>query len=73
MIKKIYLIIFLLSFSFSNVSANQISIELFTINNLWVLISTIKYDDQGRGKIFIVPIEECIRIRSGEKWKDAIG
>ena len=27
----------------------------------------------GRGKIFIIPVEECIRIRTGEKGKDAIG
>lgn len=27
----------------------------------------------GDGKIFIVPLEECIRIRTGEKGKLAIG
>jgi len=27
----------------------------------------------GDGKIFIVPIEECIRVRTGETGKDAIG
>ena len=27
----------------------------------------------GDGKIFIYPIEECIRIRTGEKGTDAIG
>ena len=27
----------------------------------------------GDGKIFVQPLEECIRIRSGEKGKDAIG
>ena len=27
----------------------------------------------GDGKIFILPIEECIRIRSGETGSDAIG
>ncbi|NQU17953.1 MAG: transcriptional regulator [Candidatus Saganbacteria bacterium] len=27
----------------------------------------------GDGKIFIVPLEECIRIRTGEKGKKAIG
>tara|TARA_B100000941_G_scaffold154426_1_gene109492 strand:+ start:18928 stop:19272 length:345 start_codon:yes stop_codon:yes gene_type:complete len=32
-----------------------------------------KYADKARGKIFILPIEECIRIRTGEKGKDAIG
>ncbi|MCH7521358.1 MAG: P-II family nitrogen regulator [Candidatus Marinimicrobia bacterium] len=29
--------------------------------------------DGGRGKIFILPIEECIRIRTGERGPDAIG
>ena len=32
-----------------------------------------KDGDKGRGKIFILPIEECIRIRSGEKGSEAIG
>ena len=32
-----------------------------------------KDGDKGRGKIFILPIEECIRIRSGERGSEAIG
>ena len=31
-----------------------------------------KDGDKGRGKIFVLPIEECIRIRTGETGKDAI-
>ncbi|MFO7937064.1 MAG: P-II family nitrogen regulator [Kiritimatiellia bacterium] len=27
----------------------------------------------GDGKIFVVPVEQCVRIRTGEKGKDAIG
>jgi nitrogen regulatory protein P-II 2 len=27
----------------------------------------------GDGKIFVLPIEECIRVRTGETGKDAIG
>jgi nitrogen regulatory protein P-II 2 len=27
----------------------------------------------GDGKIFVQPLEECVRIRTGEKGKDAIG
>ncbi len=27
----------------------------------------------GDGKIFVLPLEECIRIRSGEKGKEAVG
>ncbi len=30
-------------------------------------------EDGGRGKIFILPIEECIRIRTGERGVEAIG
>ncbi len=29
--------------------------------------------DGGRGKIFILPIEECVRIRTGETGSAAIG
>ena len=32
-----------------------------------------KDSDRARGKIFIIPIEQCIRIRTGEKGEDAIG
>ena len=32
-----------------------------------------KDKDKGRGKIFIIPIEECIRIRTGETGTEAIG
>jgi len=32
-----------------------------------------KPDNKGRGKIFILPIEECIRIRTGENGNKAIG
>ena len=31
-----------------------------------------KDGDKGRGKIFVLPIEECIRIRTGETGKEAI-
>jgi nitrogen regulatory protein P-II 1 len=27
----------------------------------------------GDGKIFVLPVEECVRIRTGEKGKEAIG
>jgi len=32
-----------------------------------------KDGDKGRGKIFVLPIEQCIRIRTGETGSDAIG
>ena len=32
-----------------------------------------KDGDKGRGKIFILPIDDCIRLRTGEKGSEAIG
>ena len=29
--------------------------------------------DNGRGKVFILPIEECIRLRTNERGNEAIG
>ena len=37
------------------------------------LIRGARSGEIGDGKIFIIPLEECIRIRSGERGKDAIG
>jgi len=49
------------------------------VNNEYVdavieAITTVaqKDGDKGRGKIFILPIEECIRIRTGERGSVAI-
>ena len=41
-----------------------------TINAITAAAKTGKIGD---GKIFIVDLEECIRIRTGEKGKEAIG
>jgi len=30
-------------------------------------------EDAGRGKIFVLPIEQCVRIRTGETGQPAIG
>ncbi|MBT3479361.1 MAG: P-II family nitrogen regulator [Candidatus Marinimicrobia bacterium] len=45
------------------------------VENVIEAISSVAYKegDKGRGKIFIMPIEECIRIRTGEKGSTAIG
>ena len=45
------------------------------VNAVVEAITTVAKKDghKGRGKIFILPIEECIRIRTGEKCSDAIG
>lgn len=37
------------------------------------IIKGAKSGNIGDGKIFVVPMEECIRIRTGETGKDAIG
>ena len=37
------------------------------------ITSTARTGEIGDGKIFIQPLEECIRIRTGEKGKKAIG
>ncbi len=37
------------------------------------IIKGARTGEIGDGKIFILPMEECIRIRSGEKGKEAIG
>ena len=37
------------------------------------IIKGVKTGKIGDGKIFIIPLEECIRIRTGEKGSKAIG
>ena len=37
------------------------------------IISAARTGNIGDGKIFIINLEECIRIRTGEKGNDAIG
>jgi nitrogen regulatory protein P-II 2 len=37
------------------------------------IIKGARTDKIGDGKIFIMPLEECIRIRTGEQGKDAVG
>ncbi len=37
------------------------------------IISAARTGQIGDGKIFIVPLEECIRIRTGETGSEAIG
>lgn len=41
-----------------------------TIN---AIIEGARTGNIGDGKIFILPLEECIRIRTGERGKEAIG
>lgn len=58
---------------------NKIRLEIalndkYVNDAIYAITSVAKKDgDKGRGKIFILPIEECIRIRTGETGSDAIG
>ncbi len=58
---------------------NKVRLEI-AVNDEYVdsvieSITTVaqKGSDKGRGKIFIIPIEECVRIRTGERGTEAIG
>jgi len=41
-----------------------------TINTI---VESARTGEIGDGKIFVIPLEECVRIRTGEKGQDAIG
>jgi len=45
----------------------------FVDSTVEALIAGARTGQIGDGKIFILPMEECIRIRTGEKGEDAIG
>ena len=58
---------------------NKVRLEI-AVNDEFVdavieAITTVanKHDELGRGKIFVLPIEQVIRIRTGETGPDAIG
>ena len=37
------------------------------------IIKGAQTGEMGDGKIFVLPLEQCVRIRTGEKGNDAIG
>ena len=45
----------------------------FVEKTIDAIIRGAKTDTMGDGKIFVIPLEECIRIRTGERGPDAIG
>lgn len=47
--------------------------EDFVDTTVEAIVTGSRTGEIGDGKIFITPIEECIRIRSGEKGSIAIG
>jgi nitrogen regulatory protein P-II 1 len=47
--------------------------EEFVQPTVDAIIGAARTGSIGDGKIFILPMEECIRIRTGEKGKEAVG
>jgi len=47
--------------------------EEYVDKTVEAIISVARTGEIGDGKIFILNLEECIRIRTGEKGKEAIG
>ncbi len=47
--------------------------EDFVQRTVDAIIRGARTGEIGDGKIFVTPLEECIRIRSGETGKEAIG
>ena len=61
-----------------NIFAKKMQMQIF-VNDKFVdktietIISVCSTNKVGDGKIFILPVEECIRIRDGKKGAKAIG
>lgn len=47
--------------------------EDFVQQTVDAVIEGARTGNIGDGKIFVMPIEDCIRIRTGEKGNDAVG
>jgi nitrogen regulatory protein P-II 1 len=47
--------------------------EPFVEKTIEAIISAARTGEIGDGKIFVVELSDCIRIRTGERGKDAIG
>ncbi len=47
--------------------------EDFVEPTIEAIIRGARTDYMGDGKIFVLPLEECVRIRTGERGPDAIG
>ena len=56
----------------------KIKIEVVVVDELVdkvidVIVKSARTGKIGDGKIFVVPLDECIRVRTGETGADAIG
>lgn len=47
--------------------------DAFVEPTIEAIIEGARSGEIGDGKIFVLPLEDCIRIRTGEKGTDAIG
>ncbi|AQQ71672.1 Nitrogen regulatory protein P-II [Limihaloglobus sulfuriphilus] len=47
--------------------------EEYAKKTIETIVNSAKTGNIGDGKIFVLPLEECIRIRTGETGHDAIG
>jgi len=43
------------------------------LDGLWVVVAGARTGNVGDGKVFVLPQERCIRIRTGEEGSEAIG
>ena len=64
-----------ITYSTSEIQRRHLSIvvsESFVEKTINAIISTAATDKVGDGKIFILPVEEAYRIRTGEKGNDSL-
>ena len=64
-----------ISYSTSEIQRRYLSIvvsEPFVEKTINAILSTAATDKVGDGKIFILPVEEAYRIRTGEKGNDSL-
>ncbi|MFP3937593.1 MAG: P-II family nitrogen regulator, partial [Phycisphaerae bacterium] len=47
--------------------------EDFVTPTIEAIVAGARTGNIGDGKIFVIPLEQCIRIRTGEQGSDAIG
>ena len=64
-----------ISYSTSEIQRRYISIvvsEPFVEKTIKAILDTAATDKVGDGKIFVLPVEEAFRIRTGEKGNDSL-
>ena len=64
-----------ISYSTSEIQRRYLSIvvsETFVEKTINAILSTAATDKVGDGKIFILPVEQAYRIRTGEKGNDSL-